>query len=580
MRAHVNKTEFIPPADQTFNKALQAYEAGDSAEAQILCKALLVQSPVHPGAHHLSGTIALEQGNTALALQHFQTAAQLAPRNPGIHKSLGNTYLQLRRWQQAIVAYQQALNLGAKDAGIHNNLGLALKEIGELDNAVRAYHAALTLDESDPHIFNNLGHALSARNDYPGAIRAYLRAMELAPNNADMWANLATVYEQSNQLSDAQLALEKGLAIDPTHAALILVAAKYARRNKEYQSALDMLQKTHVPMELPIQRAYEFEYGRNYDKLKTPDKAYEHFLKGNQLTTRIWPDSEKYATGYQQELEKLRSTFTPEWVSSWNPVAPENLRKAPVFLIGFPRSGTTLLDTILGAHPGIQVLEEPPTTNKLIEAIQHFPGGYPQALTTLSNKQITELRQLYWRYVPAHSERSKNNILVLDKNPLNTGQAGTIHRVFPQAKFIFTLRHPCDVCLSCFMQEFTPNPGTLNFLNLQDTARLYSQVMDLWILYQRLLPLNVHLLRYETLVTDTQGTIQNLMKFLDLEWHPNLQDHTHHALKRGRINTASYHQVVQPIYPDAIERWRRYAKHFGSSLEILKKYGDIFGYAI
>lgn len=580
MRVNVTKTGSMPLTDQAFNLALQAYETNDFAEAQKICETLLIESPTHPGAHHLSGTIALEQGNIPLALQRLKSALQLAPRNPSIHKSLGNAYLQSRHWQQAIAAYQHALNLGAEGAGIHNNLGLALREIGELDKAVVAYQMALNSDERDPHIFNNLGHALSAKNDYPGAIQAYLQAMKLAPDSADMWANLATAYEQSNQLSDAQLALEKGMKIDSAHPALILVAAKCARRNKDYQSAIGILQRTHIPIEPPIQRAYEFEYGRNYDRLNVPDKAYEHFLSGNQLTARIWPDSEKYAKGYQQELKKLLAIFSPEWVSSWNPVAPENLRKTPVFLIGFPRSGTTLLDTILGAHPGIQVLEEPPTTNKLVEAIQSFSGGYPQALAALNSKQIIGLRQIYWSCVPDHPQRDKRDILVLDKNPLNTAQVGAIYRVFPQAKFIFALRHPCDVCLSCFMQEFTPNPGTLNFLNLQDTTQLYSQVMDLWTAYQRLLPLNVHLLRYEALVADTQVTIQHLMKFLDLDWHPNLGDHTRHALRRGRINTASYHQVVQPIYTDSIERWRRYAKYFGPSLEILKKYGNTFGYEI
>jgi hypothetical protein len=156
--------------------------------------------------------------------------------------------------------------------------------------------------------------------------------------------------------------------------------------------------------------------------------------------------------------------------------------------------------------------------------------------------------------------------------------ADIIHRVFPNAKFIFSLRHPCDCVLSCFMQTFKPNEAMANFLSLDQAARLYAAVMELWSTYRQKLDLDVHVLKYEDLVQDLESTCKPLLSFLGLEWDDNLHNYQKTAQDRESINTASYHQVIQPLYKQASGRWINYREQMQPVLPILQPWIEAFGY--
>ena len=166
----------------------------------------------------------------------------------------------------------------------------------------------------------------------------------------------------------------------------------------------------------------------------------------------------------------------------------------------------------------------------------------------------------------------------MDKNPFYSTQAPLIQRLFPEARYVFALRHPCAVILSCFMQPFGRNPALANFLDLETTAVTYDRVMRLWLRYRTALRLQVHELRYESLVADKEREVRAVSDFLGLPWDKSILDHTVQAKKRGRIYTPSYHQVVRPIYKDAVDRWRAYEGNFGRAMELLRPYITTFGY--
>jgi hypothetical protein len=237
------------------------------------------------------------------------------------------------------------------------------------------------------------------------------------------------------------------------------------------------------------------------------------------------------------------------------------------------------MDTMLGAHPAISVLEEESMLASVIEEVEQMAGAYPEGLLALRPEQILRLRELYWREADAFTSGEQREVL-LDKNPLHSTHAGIIRLLFPQARFIFALRHPCDVALSCFMQGFGNNPGLENFRDLTSTATTYSKVMDLWAIHRKQLGARVYSLRYESLVEDKRGEMQRLLGFLGLCWEDSMEDHTSQAKKRGRIYTPSYHQVIKPVYRDALGRWQRYRRYFGLALETLKPYVEEFGYSL
>ncbi|MGE5626403.1 MAG: tetratricopeptide repeat-containing sulfotransferase family protein [Bacillota bacterium] len=570
-------------ADHDYLAAVDAYERGDAGLALRLAQNILRHNPQHLGALYMSGSISLAAGRPLEALPPLETAARLHPQRGEILQILGSTYFQLGHWEQAVAAYEAAYRCGRKDASLLNNLGLALKEAGDAAGAVRAYREALQLNPEDPDIYNNLGTALNRIHDHPGAIDAYRHALELRPENADIWANLATIYEHANMQEETEDAVSQGLAAAPQHENLHLIAARCSRRRGDAASAIARLEyrlASAPPVSPGVRRVMQYELGRCYDRVGDYKQAFGYFSSANQMTAEIWPDLRKGADAFLADLESRLAQTTADTFKGW-PDSPNEERLSPIFLVGFPRSGTTLMDTILGSHPRIVILEEEPPLEQLINKhLRSLPAGYPASLTDLTPMLIRTLRAEYWHAVDEIIGETPPGTLVVDKNPFYSAHAGLIHLLFPGARFIFALRHPCDVVLSCFMQAFGRNPALENFRSLSTAAITYSRVMDLWLRYREALPLSTHELRYEALIERKDQEIRSLLAFLALDWDDAMLDHTVHAKKRGRIYTPSYHQVVQPLYTDAIGRWHDYAEHFGRALEILRPYIEKFGYSV
>lgn len=546
-----------------------------------MVEAVLQRLPSDVRALYVAGSLWLEHGQLDRALARLETAVQLQPGNGEVLELLGSAYSAAERYAEAAAAYQAARQAGQYNLGLLNNLGLALKEVGAVDEAIAAYREALQLAPDDADVYNNLAIALNRKHDYAGAIAAYRRAAELAPQDSNVWANLATLYEQTNQLDEAKQALGQGLTLSPGDARLLLISARCARRSGELDEAVRMLESQLPRGDLMpiIRRTMEFELGKAYDLQGDAARAYPHFMAGNALTGSVWPALRAGADRFLQDLDQRLAVSTPAWLKSL-PASPAEERPSPVFLVSFPRSGTTLMDTMLDAHGGIQVLEEEPMVEGLTTRLREHPAGYPGNLAMLGPDEIRALRRDYWSDVDMLAGDAPRPELVLDKNPFYTIHAGFIQQLFPGTRFIFALRHPCDVVLSCFMQAFGNNGSLENFRDLETAALTYKRVMDLWSRYRDTLALKVHVLRYESLVQDPQGELRQLIEFLGLDWSESMQDHTHQARKRGRIYTPSYHQVVQPVYSSAVERWQRYRPYFGPALDILRPYVEDFGYSL
>jgi len=202
----------------------------------------------------------------------------------------------------------------------------------------------------------------------------------------------------------------------------------------------------------------------------------------------------------------------------WRALSASVQGQTPFFLVGFPRSGTTLLDQILDSHPLIQVIEEQPMLDVLKSMISKLPGGYPEALSTLEEADIQELRKAYCSLLNKFTSTFPDKILI-DKYRLNLIHVGLIKAIFPHAKFIFALRHPCDVVLSCFMQPFKLNNAMANFYSLEDSAYLYHRALGLWIKYTGLFAFDYHTVKYEQLVDSFELVIRELFAFLKVDWH-------------------------------------------------------------
>jgi tetratricopeptide (TPR) repeat protein len=474
------------------------------------------------------------------------------------------------------------LQLGQGGADILAEMGLALHGLEDLDGALACFREALALDPANADVYNNLAVTLNRKHDYEAAASAYESALRLDPGNIGALSNLAMLYEQMNRLEDAEAAVTKGLELAPDNDTFNLVAARCERRRDEPEKAIARLRRAiDSPSEdLRGKRGLHFELGRDYDLMGDFDAAFRHFLEGNRIADEIWPDMSAGGRGYLAALETEIAGSDVDYLGAIAArAAAQGPHKSPAFLLSFPRSGTTLMDTILGAHPDVAVMEEEPPLHQVEQALLQMHGGGPQALMRTRDSDLMELRSLYWAQAARHlGERQHTAKVVVDKNPFYSTRAALIHLLFPDAHFIFAERHPHAVILSCFMQPFGRNPALANFTSLRGSARLYERVMKLWLQSRAHLPLKVHDLRYEALVADKEAKVRETLGFLGLPWDDRLSDHVSHAHKRGRIYTPSYHQVSQPIYTDAVDRWRNYEKYLAEVSGSLQPLVTGFGY--
>ena len=249
----------------------------------------------------------------------------------------------------------------------------------------------------------------------------------------------------------------------------------------------------------------------------------------------------------------------------------------PVFIIGFPRSGTTLLDTLLRGHPGLEVTEETDAVPRMVNQLSGNGDERMDSLADLADQDVENLRKTYFNALARHA-RPDSNAILIDRFALNIVYAGEIVRIFPQARFILLLRHPADCVLSCFMQTFYETPANASFFTLEDSAHLYDRVFGLWRQYTDLLQLNVLQVKYEDLVADAESTCRPILDFLDAPWHPGILEHERTARDRPLIGTASYNQVTRPLYTDAQGRWRRYRQEMEPALPVLEPWITYFGY--
>jgi hypothetical protein len=249
----------------------------------------------------------------------------------------------------------------------------------------------------------------------------------------------------------------------------------------------------------------------------------------------------------------------------------------PCFLVGFPRSGTTLLDTILRSHTNIVVAEEQP----MVAAIRNEMDSISnlQDIETIDRKRAAYLQAQYYAELDKHIENRTSNQVCIDKLPLNALEAPLIHNVLPHSKFILAIRHPYDCILSCYMQYFKLNPQMANMVDLERIIDFYCVVMETWWLSQKRYDLNFHMIRYEDLVVDMPNEIEKLLQFLGLEWQESLNEYQKTAIERGKINTPSYSQVVQPLYKDATYRWKNYQTYFSAYNDRIQPWIERFGYA-
>ena len=566
------------PSQDQLDALIALFSRGRLAEVVQQSTSLAAEFPNAAILYNILGAANAGLGIRDGAIECFKRALQINPDYAEAHNSLGIVLQSQGRFDEAIASYDKALRIKPDLFEAHNNRGVALKEQGRLGGAIACFDKALQINPRFAEAHNNLGAALREQGRMEESATSFGRALRVKPDFAEAHSNLCGLYEKQNNIEEFEKALGEATRLcGEDHLEILFRLAQLASRKNQHEAAVGYLNRIQIEKLQPSLKASYFSLlGKSCDKLGQSEEAFSAFVSQNELTLASAEAKKFSADGFLSSIRKRKDSWITDVKPRWRrPVAGPG-QSSPTFLVGFPRSGTTLLDTILRSHPEICVVEE-----KLMVGL--MVSGFKQRqtiefLNALSESDVIGLRDAYFKELKVHLDQGDDGKLVVDKFPLNINHVGSIHRVFPDAKFILALRHPCDCVLSCFMQTFKLNGAMMNFLSLERSAKLYAVVMELWSAYRQKLDLDVHVVKYEDLVQDLEASCKPLIRFLGLEWHDNLHNYQKTALDRSRIDTPSYSQVIQPLYKRASGRWINYRKQMEPVLPVLQPWIEAFGY--
>lgn len=505
-------------------------------------------------SHLENGYAAARQNDIETAVHCFQQAVLQHPRNPEPLACLGQAYC----WQ----------------GDRHNGLAYLHKAA-----KVIAKQAKKTKDISD---LLAISEQLQAENDYPGSLQFVRQTVQIKRTDVRAYQLLALTYARLNQQQQALQASLQALKIQPDNPRLNIQHAALLADMQRYETGKQRLEQVLLETGLAPEDLFKAhkELARILDKLGEFHNVFKHLHKASQISKELQQVRQLDANTVPEMLSTYQAEFDSKLLHRWSKSEFTSSQAAPVFLLGFLRSGTTLIQQVLDAHPQVIVADETELISALRSELNRIAGNAgttPQQLLTMSKPEIQHLRSFYWDWVHKYIDRPLNGRLFIDKTSLNTIDLGLINCVFPDAKILFVQRDPRDVCLSCFMQAFALTPATLHFLSWENTLSFYAQTMNWWLYIKQHMALDYIECRYEDAVSDFDSTFQSIFRFLNLDWNDSVQ-HFHRLTAKKFIASPSFHQVTQPLYSSSIARWKNYSEEFSRAEELLQPFIRAFNY--
>jgi len=545
--------------------------ANDLSGAEASARRAVLLLPASFLGHYALGLALHGKGARVEALACYRAAAKLAPYFPDLHYLSGLALQELGRVREAETAYRQAIAGRSNYIQAMSGLAAVLMALGDMAGAEALLGQIIALAPDSIEALANLAALRIKGGAAAEGMELYRRALELGPGRPDIHAQAAELMERMGNVDEAKevIAAAPGAEDEPVGS---LVMGRIALREDRFEDGLAALRPAREGSNVLLAAEADILAGQLLDRLGRYEDAFQIFAKGKGQSARAAGLDIEAPPQYLKQIALAQSLLTPGLAA----VETDPGFGAPDFLIGFPRSGTTLLEQVLGGHPKIQTLDEVPAVTAMANGFMAMMGDGAD-LETLSASQIQDLRDIYFAAVEERM-RLVPGMRLLDKLPLNLIWAPLIWRVFPQAKFILALRHPMDCCLSCFMQPFSMNEAMSSFVTLEGAAQVYAAAMTLWRSTAASLPLAVHTVRYEDLVRDLPGQAADVLQFLELDWDPRVLTPGVAARNRTIISTPSYQQVERPIYSHAINRWRRYERQVASVAPVLEDFIAWAGY--
>jgi len=489
---------------------------------------ILTKVPDYAEGHNNRAVVLQQMQQYEQALAGYDQAIALKPGYANAHFNRGTVLRKLARPNEAIASYDRAIALNPGHAEAYNNRGVVLQDLKRYDEALASYDQAIALKPGYVEAINNRGIVLASKGDMAAAEEMFVKASSLRPEFPDPLFNLANIRTYSS----------------PDHPEIANIKALLLRS--------DISPETEEHL--------HFSLGKIYDDCGHYEEAFEHFRKANEIRNR----QVAYDAALVEKMtEATIATFTRDFLASQRPFSSQSRR--PLFIVGMPRSGTTLLASILSNHPAIGTAGELSTLGDFALQLPELAKGnepYPAAVRTMTADIAQHITSGYearlCRDFPA------TVAYIIDKNPLNFRYIGFISMLFPEARILHCTRQPAATCLSNYFQRFPLHLDySFDLRNIGHFYREYARLMDHW---RQIPSLKLIDVSYEEMILNTEKVARTVLDFLGLEWDARcLSPHTN----KYPVETASHWQVRQPIYQKSLANWRHYEKHLGPLAEML-----------
>jgi len=484
--------------------------------------------------------------------------------------------LMAQEFASAFSRYEKLVRISPRQAMVWSEYGSAALRSGNRAAAARAWEKAITLEPANAALILQIGHQYQTARLPEQARNCFARAAAADGKAIDPRISLAVWFEQQHRLDEARSVVAECLAIDAHDEQALYLSALLDRRENRLEEAERQLRRLiQSDLKHPYVRyACRYELAQILDRTERFDEAMNLLAEAKQFVRAI-TDIDAMLKSYDLAAESSRRfalSQTKNVLRLWAKSFPIQKREAvpPLALLGgHPRSGTTLLEQVLGAHPGVVAVDEAPAFLETIEPVFRKSTEHPSA-------RLNVLRRAYTRALLGGIGAGSSGKHLLDKNPSLTAQLPVVLRVVPELRVIIALRDPRDVVLSCYFQNILLNPTNANFLNLERLAKHYSDLMDVWFAVREWEGFAWLETRYEDVVADVEKEGRRATEFLGLDWH---EEQKRFYQTNRRLYSPTYHDVTRPVYTRSVGHWRAYEKHLAPILPLLEPYCRRMGYA-
>ncbi len=616
----------LPVTNQLIQSAVAQHQAGNLQEAEHIYQSILEEQPDNPDALHLLGLVAHQTGNNEVAIDLIEKAINVAPSVADFYNNCGEAYRMLHQYDVAITRYEQALAINPDYAEAHNNLGNALNESDQPEQAIVHFEQALAINPDLVEAHNNLGNSLNELGRKEEAIAHFERALVINPDYAEAHNNLGVILQDLDRTEEVVAHFEQALTIKPDHfpahnnmgntfkelglyeeaiacyEQALVINPEFADAHNNLGVALQELGRkddaitsfeqalvinpnyaeayNHLAMIKPMQGQvpvieellinpatsetdamhYHYALGKIYIDNATFARAFEHYQHANRIRRKsITYDPQSHS----DFVDRLIDFYSIKYFQKKFAYEPDS--ELPVFIVGMPRSGTSLVEQIISNHLQVYGAGELGAFRQIEESMTkelETSSPYPDCMSLCNDVITHKLADVYLKELSAYSQDARR---ITDKMPDNFLRIGLIKTLFPKAKIIHCKRSALDTCTSIFLNYFVR--GSEYSFDLNDIGQYYldyERLMDHW---NNLFPADIFNMQYEELVENQEANSRLLIGHLGLEWDEKCLDF--HQNKRA-VKTASNLQVRQPMYKHSINRWKHYEKHLESLIEVLQ----------